>query len=123
MATNNRRRRHRILAIAAAGAVALLVIVVAFAIVVWLRQPGEIPGPTLFTAGRIIAPYGGQFGLQPDKQNLAEPEYFFADTRDEIKKAVRQNIHYGATVIKLVVDDQAPPFADVLVVPFPCRVP
>src|SRR5687767_5286965 len=43
---------------------------------------GEIDGPHFFTAGRIIAPYGGQFHLQPDKQNLAEPEYFFADTRD-----------------------------------------
>jgi imidazolonepropionase-like amidohydrolase len=60
----------------------------------------------MFNAGRIIAPYGGQFHLQPDKQDLANPEYFFADTRDEIKKAVRENIHYGATVIKLVVDDQ-----------------
>ena len=67
---------------------------------------GMIPGPTLFNAGRIIAPYGGQFSLQPDKQNLAEPEYFFADTRDELLKAIRQNIHYGATVIKIVVDDQ-----------------
>jgi imidazolonepropionase-like amidohydrolase len=67
---------------------------------------GEIPGPTMFNAGRIIAPYGGQFHLQPDKKDLANPEYFFADTRDEIKKAVRENIHYGATVIKLVVDDQ-----------------
>lgn len=67
---------------------------------------GLIDGPTLITAGRIIAPYGGQFGLQPDKQDLAEPEYFFADTRDEIKKAIRQNLHYGATVIKLVIDDQ-----------------
>ena len=67
---------------------------------------GLIDGPTLITAGRIIAPYGGQFHLQPDKQNLAEPEYFFADTRDELRKAIRQNIHYGATVIKLVVDDQ-----------------
>ena len=67
---------------------------------------GLIDGPTFITAGRIIAPYGGQFGLQPDKQNLAEPEYFFADTRDELRKAIRQNIHYGATVIKLVVDDQ-----------------
>ncbi|MUL46588.1 cutinase family protein [Mycobacterium sp. CBMA293] len=45
MATKNRRSRHRVLAIAAAGAVALLVIVVAFAIVVWLRQPGQLPGP------------------------------------------------------------------------------
>jgi imidazolonepropionase-like amidohydrolase len=67
---------------------------------------GAIDGPTLITAGRIIAPYGGQFGLQPDKPGLAEPEYFFADTRDELKKAIRQNIHFGATVIKLVVDDQ-----------------
>ena len=65
-----------------------------------------VPGPTMFNAGRIIAPYGGQFRLQPDKQNLAEPEYFFADTRDEMVKAIRQNIHYGATVIKIVVDDQ-----------------
>jgi imidazolonepropionase-like amidohydrolase len=69
-------------------------------------ERGNIPGPTMFNAGRIIAPYGGQFQLQPDKQDLATPEYFFADTRDEIKKAIRQNIHYGATVIKLVVDDQ-----------------
>jgi imidazolonepropionase-like amidohydrolase len=69
-------------------------------------ERGNIPGPTMFNAGRIIAPYGGQFQLQPDKQDLATPEYFFADTRDEIKKAIRQNIHYGANVIKLVVDDQ-----------------
>jgi imidazolonepropionase-like amidohydrolase len=63
-------------------------------------------GPTMITAGRIIAPYGGQFTLQADKRGLAEPEYFFADTRDEIRKAIRENIHYGATVIKVVVDDQ-----------------
>lgn len=67
---------------------------------------GLIPGPTMITAGRIIAPYGGQFQLQPDKPALAEPEYYFADTRDEMIKAVRQNAHYGATVIKIVVDDQ-----------------
>jgi imidazolonepropionase-like amidohydrolase len=65
-----------------------------------------VPGPTMFNAGRIIAPYGGQFSLQPDKTTLAEPEYFFADTRDEMVKAIRENIHYGATVIKIVVDDQ-----------------
>ena len=69
-------------------------------------QRGWIPGPTMLTAGRIIAPYGGQFQLQPDKPDLAEPEYYFADTRDEMIKAVRENAHYGATVIKLVVDDQ-----------------
>ncbi len=67
---------------------------------------GLIPGPTMVTAGRIIAPFGGQFHLQPDKPGLAEPEYYFADTRDEMVKAVRQNAHFGATVIKIVVDDQ-----------------
>jgi imidazolonepropionase-like amidohydrolase len=68
---------------------------------------GLVDGPTIINAGRIIAPYGGQFKLQPDKgEVLATPEYFFADTRDELLKAVRENIHYGATVIKLVVDDQ-----------------
>jgi imidazolonepropionase-like amidohydrolase len=69
-------------------------------------QLGMVPGPTMFNAGRIIAPYGGQFQLQPDKQNLAEPEYFFADTRDEMIKGVRENIHYGARLIMIVVDDQ-----------------
>jgi imidazolonepropionase-like amidohydrolase len=69
-------------------------------------ERGMIQGPTFFNAGRIIAPYGGQFHLQPDKPALAEPEYFFADTRDELLKAIRQNAHYGARVIKLVVDDQ-----------------
>jgi imidazolonepropionase-like amidohydrolase len=67
---------------------------------------GKIPGPTMITAGRIIAPYGGQFTLQPDKPGLGEPEYFFADSRDEMQKAVRQNAHFGASVIKIVVDDQ-----------------
>lgn len=67
---------------------------------------GLVPGPTIINAGRIIAPYGGQFQLQADKPNLGNPEYFFADTRDELKKAIRENIHYGARVIKIVVDDQ-----------------
>ncbi|HEV7644847.1 MAG TPA: amidohydrolase family protein [Pyrinomonadaceae bacterium] len=65
-----------------------------------------IPGPTMITAGRIIAPYGGQFHLQQDKQDLGTPEYAFADTRDEMRKAIRENLHYGARVIKIVVDDQ-----------------
>jgi imidazolonepropionase-like amidohydrolase len=69
-------------------------------------QTGVVPGPTILNAGRIIAPYGGQFQLQQDKPRLGEPEYSYADTRDEMIKAIRQNIHYGARVIKIVVDDQ-----------------
>ena len=69
-------------------------------------ERGVVPGPTMINTGRIIAPYGGQFHLQPEKRDLATPEYAFADTRDEMIKAIRENIHYGATVIKIVVDDQ-----------------
>jgi imidazolonepropionase-like amidohydrolase len=69
-------------------------------------EEGMVPGPTIINAGRIIAPYGGQFQLQPERRDLATPEYFFADTRDEMRKAIRENIHYGARVIKIVVDDQ-----------------
>jgi imidazolonepropionase-like amidohydrolase len=60
----------------------------------------------MINAGRIIAPYGGQYHLQPERRELAQPEYFFADTKDEMRKAIRENIHFGAKVIKIVVDDQ-----------------
>ena len=69
-------------------------------------ERGRVPGPTLINAGRIIAPFGGQFTLQPDEPDLAEPEYAFADTRDEMVHAIRENAHFGARVIKVVVDDQ-----------------
>ena len=69
-------------------------------------EQGLVPGPTIINAGRIIAPYGGQFHLQPGRRELGEPEYFFADSRDEMRKAIRENVHYGAKVIKIVVDDQ-----------------
>lgn len=67
---------------------------------------GLIPGPTILAAGRIIVPFGGQFRASVDKQFLMNNEYFFADTRDEIKKAIRENIFYGADVIKIVVDSK-----------------
>lgn len=69
-------------------------------------EEGWVPGPTMLNAGRIIAPRGGQFHLQPERPGLGEPEYLYADTKDELKKAVRENIHFGAKVIKIVVDDQ-----------------
>ena len=69
-------------------------------------EEGLVPGPTIINAGRIIAPFGGQFQIQPEKRDLANPEYLFADTRDEMRKAIRENAHFGAKVIKIVVDDQ-----------------
>ena len=69
-------------------------------------EDGWVQGPTIINAGIIIAPYGGQFHLQPEKKDLATPEYLFADTCDEMRKAIRQNLHFGAKFIKIVVDDQ-----------------
>jgi imidazolonepropionase-like amidohydrolase len=69
-------------------------------------EEGTVPGPTMINAGRIIAPFGGQYRIQPDRPELANPEYLFADTRDEMIKAIRENIQFGALVIKIVVDDQ-----------------
>jgi imidazolonepropionase-like amidohydrolase len=65
-----------------------------------------VPGPTMIVAGRIIAPFGGQFVKPAPKHVLNDPEYMFADSRDELRKAIRENIYFGANVIKIVVDGQ-----------------
>jgi imidazolonepropionase-like amidohydrolase len=67
---------------------------------------GLIPGPTMIVAGKIIAPFGGQFRTRADKDFLINDEYAFADSRDELQKAIRENIYYGADWIKIVVDGQ-----------------
>jgi len=68
---------------------------------------GEVPGPTMIFSGRIISPYGGEFRDTPtDPKMLDNPEYLVADSRDEMRKAVRENIYRGARVIKIVVDGQ-----------------
>ena len=66
---------------------------------------GLVPGPTLIFAGRIIGPFGGQFWDVPaDRSALNNPEYFFADSRDEMRRAIRENIYFGAKVIKVLGD-------------------
>ena len=69
-------------------------------------EGGWIPGPNIIATGRIISPFGGQFQMQPEKPDLGNPEYYYADSPDEVRKAVRENIHYGAGAIKLVTDNQ-----------------
>jgi imidazolonepropionase-like amidohydrolase len=67
---------------------------------------GLITGPTMIVAGKIIAPFGGQFRTRADKEFLVNDEYAFADSHDELQKAIRENIYYGADWIKIVVDGQ-----------------
>jgi imidazolonepropionase-like amidohydrolase len=46
------------------------------------------------------------FSFSRTSPKLGEPEYFYADTPEEMVKGICENIHYGARVIKIVVDDQ-----------------
>jgi len=78
-----------------------------------LRQAiemGWVPGPTMINSGIIIGAFGGQFHEIPEREDTVYPEYLNADTDDEIVKAIRRNIHYGAKVIKVCVDCQAYPY-------------
>jgi imidazolonepropionase-like amidohydrolase len=67
-------------------------------------EQGWVPGPTIINSGIIIGGFGGQFQPVPEREMLIYPEYINADTPDEIVKAVRRNILYGAKVIKICVD-------------------
>jgi imidazolonepropionase-like amidohydrolase len=70
-------------------------------------EQGWVPGPTIINAGIIIGGRGGQFTPTPEmgiQHHIVYPEYLEADTPDEIVKAVRENILYGAKLIKVCVD-------------------
>ena len=70
-------------------------------------EQGWVPGPTIIPSGIIIGGMGGQFWPTPEMakdHNIVYPEYLDADTPDEIVKAVRQNVLFGARVIKICVD-------------------
>jgi imidazolonepropionase-like amidohydrolase len=70
-------------------------------------EQGWVPGPTIINSGLIIGGLGGQFFPTPEMamgKSIVYPEYLDADTHDEIVKAVRQNILFGAKVIKICVD-------------------
>jgi len=71
-------------------------------------EKGWFRGPTLIGTGKIIAPFGGQsHGYSPEQGRFWNFEYIDADTPDEVRKAVRQNLYYGAGAIKLVADNNA----------------
>jgi imidazolonepropionase-like amidohydrolase len=71
-------------------------------------KKGWFIGPTVLTTGKIITPFGGQSRRLPPEQGFFWLfEYVDADSVDEVRKAVRQNIFYGADAIKLVSDQNA----------------
>jgi imidazolonepropionase-like amidohydrolase len=77
-------------------------------------EQGWIPGPSIINSGIIIGGVGGQFYPTPEmvkEHNIVYPEYLDADTPDEIIKAVRQNVLFGAKVIKICVDCKPYPYS------------
>jgi imidazolonepropionase-like amidohydrolase len=70
-------------------------------------EQGWLPGPTVIPSGPIIGSTGGQLWPTPEmykQHNIMFPEYIDADTSDEIIKAIRQNMLFGARTIKLCID-------------------
>ena len=67
---------------------------------------GKFPGPNTLVTGKIIAPMGGQHHVNAENLDYPKIEYIEADTRDEMRKGIRLNLHLGADWIKIVIDDQ-----------------
>lgn len=70
-------------------------------------EQGWLPGPTVIPSGPIIGSTGGQLWPTPEaykRNNIMFPEYIDADSPDEIIKAIRQNMLFGARTIKLCID-------------------
>ena len=71
-------------------------------------EKGLFEGPTIIGSGKIITPFGGQsHNLPIERGSFWAYEYLDADTPDEVRKAVRRNIYYGAGVVKLAADNNA----------------
>jgi len=68
-------------------------------------EEGIISGPTLQVSGKIIAPFGGQFFVNSENPDIGRQDYLYADTRDELRKAIREVIHFGADWVKIIIDD------------------
>jgi imidazolonepropionase-like amidohydrolase len=63
---------------------------------------GSVDGPRMFVSGPGLSPEGGQFpGLQPGYKQLAEEEYRVIHGPDDARQAVRENVTYGARLIKI----------------------
>jgi imidazolonepropionase-like amidohydrolase len=70
-------------------------------------EQGWLPGPTVIPSGPIIGSTGGQFWPTPEMykaHNIMFPEYIDANSHDEIIRAIRENMLFGARTIKLCID-------------------
>jgi len=72
-------------------------------------EQGWLGGPTIIPSGPMIGSTGGQFRPTPEMyrdHKIMFPEYIDANSPDEIVRAVRENMLFGAKTIKLCIDCQ-----------------
>jgi imidazolonepropionase-like amidohydrolase len=63
---------------------------------------GSVDGPRMFVSGPGLSPVGGQFpGLQAGYASIAAEEYRIVHNPIDAADAVRENVTYGADVIKV----------------------
>lgn len=63
---------------------------------------GSVDGPRMFVSGPGLSPEGGQFpGLQERYKAIAEEEYRVVRGPEDAALAVRENVTYGANLIKI----------------------
>ncbi|MDQ3584259.1 MAG: amidohydrolase family protein [Acidobacteriota bacterium] len=63
---------------------------------------GSLDGPRMYASGPGLSPEGGQFpGLQFKYRGIAEEEYRIVRGAEDARLAVRENVTYGANVIKI----------------------
>ncbi len=68
-------------------------------------RSGLVPGPRMTVSTRGLAPPGGQFGrLSALGRELASEEYLEITGADAGRRAVREAVFEGASVIKVIVD-------------------
>jgi imidazolonepropionase-like amidohydrolase len=71
-------------------------------------RAGWVPGPRMIVSTRAIAPPGGQFGkLAALGRALVAEEYAEVTGADAARRAVREAVFDGASVIKVIVDASA----------------
>jgi len=65
-------------------------------------RDGSVDGPRMIAAGPGLSPEGGQFpGLQSGYRAIAEEEYRVVRGPQDAALGVRENVNYGADVIKI----------------------
>jgi len=71
---------------------------------------GSVDGPRMFVSGPGLSPVGGQFpGLLPDYQKAAQEEYRIIKGPEDARAAVRENVTFGARVIKIYANNTPNP--------------